>query len=225
MKKIAYYCQVDYKKNGKMKSFMFKEFLLKQVVAKVKTQTRRTHGLEKVNHNPGRYKFHALLPQITEKYQLYALFVDLDNPSTSALVSCKPKYQIGDICYLKENYAIAGNTTHHHIYQSDYDPEARKNIKWKSKLMMPAVSARYKVQITGIRVERLQDISEYDAIQEGIVNHWFCTKYYQCYLDVEGFYKQAIDSFRSLWYFINGNDSWNKNPWVFVYEFKLIDNG
>jgi len=119
-----------------MKSFMFKEFLLKQVVAKVKTQTRRTHGLEKVNENPSRYKFHALLPPITEKDQLYALFVDLDNPSTSALISCKPKYQIGDICYLKENYAIAGNTTHHHIYQADYDPEARKKIKWKSKFLL-----------------------------------------------------------------------------------------
>jgi hypothetical protein len=208
-----------------MKSFMFKEFLLKQVVAKVKTQTRRTHGLEKVNENPSRYKFHALLPPITEKDQLYALFVDLDNPSTSALISCKPKYQIGDICYLKENYAIAGNTTHHHIYQADYDPEARKKIKWKSKLMMPAVSARFKVQVTNIRVERLQDISEYDALKEGVEKHWRDTELYKCYFDDNFAHKQTTYSFKSLWSFINGNDSWNKNPWVFVYEFKLIDNG
>jgi len=208
-----------------MKSFMFKEFLQKQVIAKVKTQTRRTHGLEKVNHNPGRYKFQALLPPITEKDQLYALFVDLENPSTSALVSCKPKYQIGDICYLKENYAIAGNTTHHHIYQADYDPEARKKIKWKSKLMMPAVSARYKVQVTGIRVEQLSQISEYDAKEEGIERHWRDSELWKDYLDDDNGISFPSTSFFTLWDSINNYGPWDYNPWVFVYEFKFLENG
>lgn len=201
---------------------MFKEFLLKQVVAGKKTQTRRTHGLEKVNENPNNWRFEGIRQYQklgAKKTVLCAVFINKD---LHRVVCAKLKYQIGDICYLKENYAIAGKTTHHHIYQSDYNEQDRKQIKWKSKMMMPAVSARYKVKVTDIRVERLQDVSEYDAIQEGIENHWFCTRYYQCYLDIEFFHKQATDSFRSLWYLINGNDSWNKNRWVFVYTFELL---
>lgn len=208
-----------------MKSFMLKEFLLKQVVAEIKTQTRRTHGLEKVNENPNNWAFNGMHQWRKGQWQEPIPCAVFINKDLAQVAYCKPKYQIGDICYLKENYAIAGNTTDHHIYQSDYDPEARKKIKWKSKMMMPAVSARYKVQVTGIRVERLQDISEYDAIHEGVEKHWRDTELYKCYLDDDFAHKQATYSFRSLWYFINGNDSWNKNPWVFVYEFKFLENG
>lgn len=208
-----------------MKSFMFKEFLLKQVVAKVKTQTRRTHGLEKVNENPNNWAFNGMHQWRKGQWQEPIPCAVFINKDLAQVAYCKPKYQIGDICYLKENYAIAGNTTHHHIYQSDYDPEARKKIKWKSKMMMPAVSARFKAQVTGIRVERLQDISEYDAIQEGVEKYMGDSKLYKSYHQSGVGFVLAKGSFQSLWFSINGIDHWNKNPWVFVYEFKFLLNG
>jgi hypothetical protein len=73
---------------------------------------------------------------------------------------------------------------------------------------MPRWASRILLEITDIRVERLQDISEDDALAEGID--------YTC--------QQALpsDVFSGLWESINGSGSWNANPWVWVIEFKRI---
>ena len=200
---------------------MFKEFLLVQVVARKKTQTRRTHGLEQVNENPNDWTFIEILyyPPNNNKF---ATFKKGNGFLAEKIINCKPKYQIGDICYLKENYAIAGTTTHHHIYQSDYNEQDRKQIKWKSKLMMPAVSARYKVKVTDIRVERLHYITEQDAIDEGIERHWRDSELWKDYLSDDSAAHLPKIAFFTLWQSINGKESWNKNPWVFVYTFELL---
>jgi hypothetical protein len=75
---------------------------------------------------------------------------------------------------------------------------------------MPKKFSRITLEITGVRVERLQDISEEDAEAEG-------TKYpaggpTSCY----------CMGYSWLWESINGKGSWDKNPWVWVIEFKRI---
>ena len=73
--------------------------------------------------------------------------------------------------------------------------------------------------ITRIRAERLQDITEEDAIAEGIerAERGWCD--YQGYAK---FWMNSVTSFESLWHSINGPESWSANPWVWVIEFEQV---
>lgn len=89
--------------------------------------------------------------------------------------------------------------------------------QWKSPIHMPRAASRSTLEITGIRVERLQDISEADALAEGM-------QFRNADEDQDGApdarqsrsYRQA---FIDAWRDINGTDSWAANPWVWVIEF------
>lgn len=97
-------------------------------------------------------------------------------------------------------------------------------VKWRPSLFMPRFASRINLQITGVRVERLNDISEADAIAEGIKGEYFPsigtgTMFYKDYLNGKfGLIPSA--SYRTLWESINGVGSWELNPWVWVIEFK-----
>lgn len=93
--------------------------------------------------------------------------------------------------------------------------------KWTPSIHMPRGNSRIDLEITNVRIERLQDISEEDAQAEG------CTKnhngYYWAGPHQEYGLKQlttAIRAYRDLWESINGPGSWDKNPWVWVIEFE-----
>jgi hypothetical protein len=100
-------------------------------------------------------------------------------------------------------------------------------MKWKPSIFMPKKKCRIFLEITDVRVERLQDISEEDAIAEGIKKTWINDDIKQCrfknYINDGKGSKSPIDSFNSLWVSINGKDSWKANPWVWVYEFKVVE--
>jgi hypothetical protein len=92
--------------------------------------------------------------------------------------------------------------------------------KWKPSIYMPKEACRIFLKITEIRVERLQDISEQCAVKEGISNNE--TKYYD-YLRKEFITESAYHSFFTLWESINGEGSWDANPWVWVIKFEQIE--
>ena len=83
------------------------------------------------------------------------------------------------------------------------------------------------LEITGVRVERLHEISEADAQAEG-VERVVAGAGWRRYCDPDSEEVgvppcgDARRSFRSLWKFINGDESWNANPWVWVVEFKRV---
>lgn len=83
--------------------------------------------------------------------------------------------------------------------------------RWRPSIHMPRWASRIQLEITGIRVERLQDISEADAEAEGVRNS----------LHLQGG-RFARDNFAHLWWTINGAGSWDANPWVWVIEFRRI---
>lgn len=86
---------------------------------------------------------------------------------------------------------------------------------------MPRWASRLDLEITRVRVERLQDISEADAIAEGLPY----SKRWEGHGDEEGRYFHCTDprrSYEQLWEHINGEGSWDGNPWVWVLEFKPI---
>ena len=119
-----------------------------------------------------------------------------------------------------------------------------------SPLHMPKWAARTWLEVTGVRAERLQDISEADAIAEGIAPLFSAQeRASRPEYDVDGYrnylwhgwvgktitqkqadawphqyssYDTARGSYSSLWESFNGPGSWAANPWVWVYEFKRI---
>jgi len=108
---------------------------------------------------------------------------------------------------------------------------------WVTKLIpaihMPRWASRITLQIVSVRVERLQDISEGDAVAEGIRissavrRSDACYGIYECLMP-DGkthFNDNACDLYRKLWEFLHGAGSWDANPWVWVIEFKRVEGG
>lgn len=134
-------------------------------------------------------------------------------------------------------------------YQAGNDPvwSGRPNDTFTAPIMygdkpaipsihMPREISRFLLEITAVRVERVQDISEADAVAEGIEKHpiegWEPEYDAGCYKNYLWSEKTAMkqakaktsaeESYESLWESINGPDSWAANPWVWVVEFKVI---
>ncbi|MCS5825424.1 hypothetical protein LNO55_12600 [Klebsiella pneumoniae subsp. pneumoniae] len=95
--------------------------------------------------------------------------------------------------------------------------------KWTPSLHMPRWASRILLEITGVRVERLNSISQEDAQAEGLeLTGWRPT-----YSDPDsgGEVMTPYDNFAELWSSIYGEESWNANPWVWVIEFKRVEGG
>jgi hypothetical protein len=90
--------------------------------------------------------------------------------------------------------------------------EGASGYRWKPSIFMPRWASRILLEVTAVRVERLQDISEADAIAEG-------APWAACGAPQEGSHKAG---FAQLWESINGPNSWDANPWVWVIEFKRV---
>lgn len=102
---------------------------------------------------------------------------------------------------------------------------AADGITWKPSIHMFRNDSRILLEVTDVRVERLQEISEADAIAEGIhpyavyggkVESWKGAETLECAR------VSPIDAYRDLWESINGADSWAANPFCWVIEFKVI---
>lgn len=176
-----------------MQGIMFTEDLFRKVITGEKTVTRRTGGLKNINTNPDIW------------FLIDTSFLFTSNALTRGPVTsgyrAKPRYKVGETVFLKEP---CGRISGIMFYKFDYpkDHKWRNEFKgWGNKMFMKAENARYKVQITDVRIERAQDITEEEAIKEGFAN---------------------IAEFQTAWMKINGISSWKKNPYVFVYSFKRI---
>lgn len=96
---------------------------------------------------------------------------------------------------------------------------------WRSPIHMPRWASRLTLEITDIRVERLQEISEEDAIREGIglIPDSGGPNLYTVH--IEGAHLNAPTAkqvFARLWDTIHGEDAWDANPYVWVISFKVI---
>jgi hypothetical protein len=83
-------------------------------------------------------------------------------------------------------------------------------VPWKPSIHMPRAVSRITLEIVSVRVERLQDISDADALAEGVD---------RTNTSIPGYAKER---YHQLWESINGDGSWEANPWVWVVEFKRI---
>jgi hypothetical protein len=124
-------------------------------------------------------------------------------------VKC-PCGQVGDVLWVREAYAPHYFDDFSHGYKANWNDTAAEYVnqpKWKPSIHMPKEACRIFLKITDIRVERLQDISNSDIRAEGAAE-FGCTSHRL--------------NFQSLWQSINGQQSWEANPWVWVIEFDRI---
>lgn len=161
-----------------------------------------------------------------------------------------PYGKTGDVLYVRETWKPENMKSHDEYlvgvrYKADdswkqipiFGPvynafHAGKGKSWQPSLFMPKEAARIFLRITDIRVERLQDITEEDAKAEGAEPmHHRCGGfgYYEaggetmectCLSWDQGEYCMG---FKLLWQSINGPDSWQTNPWVWLVTFERID--
>lgn len=96
--------------------------------------------------------------------------------------------------------------------------------KWTPSLHMPRWASRILLEITDVRVERLNSIHDVDAMREGIQNLTTCS---HADFGIPGVVnaQHPVRAFQLLWESIYGADSWKFNPWVWVIEFKRVEGG
>lgn len=96
--------------------------------------------------------------------------------------------------------------------------------QWISARFMPRRANRITLKITGVRVERLQDITEDDCLAEGIgqVIRESMPSLQQCG-EYDSIDLDLVEQYGNLWDSIHGPSAWKNNPWVWVVEFNVID--
>lgn len=135
----------------------------------------------------------------------------------------------GDRLWVKETYCEASSHMEfgRKIYRADIGETAKPPLwmKWKPSIFCTRIASRITLEITGVRVERLKDCSEADAIAEGIDHREFGdgsgTMLYR--VADNAWENDPVAAYRTLWESINGPGSWAQNPWVWVVEFKRVE--
>ena len=94
---------------------------------------------------------------------------------------------------------------------------------WRPSIHMPRWASRITLEITGVRVEKVQEISERDAEAEGI-DCWEDNFFKDYSTNKPSWFRQPIASYQTLWDSINAKRGfgWDSNPWVWVIEFKRV---
>ncbi|MHC1795908.1 hypothetical protein LC177_21920 [Escherichia coli] len=120
------------------------------------------------------------------------------------------------------------------VYRADGKPapefcDADDNLHcgWRPSIHMPRWASRILLEITSVRVERLNGISEQDALSEGIDRERLeeSQDNYDCIADHNMTGRPtATGAFKCLWESIYGEENWQANPWVWVIEFKVVPN-
>ncbi|MEJ5149002.1 ASCH domain-containing protein [Comamonas sp. MYb396] len=181
---------------------MFKAPLVRAILSGQKTQTRRI--AKDVRH-----------PDLGNWYAPGALVLE-GEPQHVIHRAC-PLGQPGYRIYVRETWAYGVHAQAAirdedgpFVYAADGTTQGRLCERWRPSIHMPKHAARIWLEITGVRVERLQAISEEDAKAEGVD----ATKYH-------GLDRAYARAFSELWESTGGD--WAANPWVWVIDFKRID--
>jgi hypothetical protein len=145
-----------------------------------------------------------------------------------------PKYELGEVVAIAQSYMDVdrfhrkGKNAAYLEYLDSILPELKLHPGWTNKMFVRADLMPHHIRITGIKIERLQDISDEDCLKEGIYKgqcgsadtHFMDVYYYKG--DIQP-YCTPRDAFAELIDKVSGKGTWESNPYVFVYEFELVD--
>ena len=210
--------------------------MVQSLLAEKKNQTRRTTGLDIVNQDPETWLSATIVSGAGGS--TLAGFRGKKNPLiVSSAINC-PYGSVGDRLWVRETWAPEGWTENRDLFLSPVykaDDHSPKGL-WRPSIHMPRAFSRIALEITDIRIERLQSITAIDAIGEGIQEHKPWPEVpdrprYQLYgimgeamteIGGEPTTFDPVMSFLSLWGSINGQNSVPLNPWVWVVCFKRL---
>lgn len=135
-----------------------------------------------------------------------------------------PKYKVGEVVAVAQSYKDAG---YHPSYIIDeFHPNIENEAGWSNKMFVRADLMPNRIRFTGLRCERLQDISDEDCLREGVYE-------YKDELGSYGFsfkhpngrvtlYTYPRKAFAALIDKVSGKGTFGNNPWDFAYEFELV---
>lgn len=191
----------------KERPILFSGAMVHAILQGHKTQTRR---VVKSKHSPFTDWQHWQ-PALGMERGFYFI-----NENGHHHIKC-PYGQTGDRLWVRETWAAsehwdsdAGRTVRVLSYKATSKNPSFKG--WKPSIHMRRADSRITLEITGVRVERLQDIREEDARAEGVT--------IRSETQYDGI---AKDYFFALWESVHGLHSWAKNPWVWVISFKRVE--
>lgn len=135
-------------------------------------------------------------------------------------VKC-PYGRPGDRLWVRETFALTGDNASPIVHPIHGGAAWRatdhaKGFKWKPSIHMPRWASRITLEIVSVRVERLQDISDIDAYQEGVLPA-------RPHGKEDQYLATPREGFAQLWQSINGPGSWDANPFVWVVEFRRLE--
>jgi hypothetical protein len=218
---------------AKERPILFSGPMVRAILEGRKTQTRRVVKLKKY--------FKDDIEPLKLTHDVMAEMIELDGcpygkPGDRLWV--REKHKVRGLCSGCYEYACdcghfevtyAADNKINVLGEWDCESDFPKNEYWRPSLFMPRFLSRLTLGITNVRVERLQDISEADSRAEGIteaLNYSGSAGWGDLnsipFQQHNGDLYSCKNSFMHLWNGINGDGSWNQNPWVWVIEFNQI---
>ena len=208
------------------KPILFNTEMVRAILEGRKTVTRR---VIRPMLRDDEYGFNVWYNEVTNNHVVEKYDEDEDSFYPTRYVN--PRYRKGDILYVRETWCKNGTK---YLYKAGC-PSLQNNmyIKWRPSIHMPKEVARIFLKVTDVRVERLQDITEEQAIKEGVEGIPCDCKNLDSYGSCEdcgnyGWLEPPVLDFHYVWdHTIKKQDldhyGWQANPWVWVYEFERVE--
>lgn len=128
-------------------------------------------------------------------------------------------YQVGEVVAISQAYKDIYNDAYHiGLYG--------RTAGWTNKMFVKAELMPHHIKITNIRVEHLQDISDEDCLREGLIYSPVGVNHYGFYSQKDNcvyYFYTPREAFAALIDKVSGKGTWESNPYVWVYEFELVD--
>lgn len=143
----------------------------------------------------------------------------------------KLRYKVGEVVAVAQSYEQIGANPQHYISRPDIDGYQIISMcpGWRNKMFVRAELMPHQIRITGIRCERLQDISDEDCMKEGVVDVTYFKsggRPYELFAlpghEYEETFNTPRQAFAALIDKVCGRGTWDLNPWVVAYEFELV---
>ena len=212
----------------KERPILFSAEMVRAIIDGRKTMTRRVIDFNKIARKTGCTKGTLAYSNTFKSWAV----VDGNGSADMCLVNC-PYGEPGDRLWVRETFCDRNNNGEQikPLYRADgqeYEDGDGWHFepKWKPSIFMPRMYSRITLETTNVRVERLQDISDDDALAEGTPGAWVENDDYPGgYFENQN--KAHVFFFRQLWDSINAKRgySWESNPRVWVIGFKRVLNG
>lgn len=210
----------------KSRPILFSAPMVRALLAGTKTQTRRVakhpHVLsaKRINSYPGHTLFYCTLQEtVVGAASVGAVACPYGVPGDQLWVR---EQFAGSIAYERHGYPLRewGNKI---WYCADGEPRSGQWTRPRPSIHMPRSLSRITLELTDVRVERLQDISEADALAEGVTPKWEPGCSGRLMEAFRGFsFRPAASAYADLWESINGAGSWDANPFVWALSFKRV---